>query len=258
MPNEPSEPRRDEHSGIVLSVNVDHVATLRQARRAGYPTPVEAAHVAEAAGAQGITVHLRQDRRHIQEHDVAELRRAIRGRLNLEIAASDEMVRIALRERPHQVSLVPERPEELTTEGGLDLVGQRHRIREVSSRLSAEGIAVSAFVDPQPHQLEIAAELGTLSGVEINTDVYTQAFAHSTAAAERELEQIQRCAQQAQRLRLRVFAGHGLTSANVGPIAAIPVVEELNIGHWIVSRAVIVGMRAAVEEMLQAVAKARA
>lgn len=245
-------------SELRLSVNVDHVATLREARKAGYPDPLDAARLAERAGAQGITVHLRSDRRHIQDHDVARLAEAVSGKLNLEMAATDEMVAIARAHRPHQVSLVPERPEELTTEGGLDLLAHGPRIRETAERLREVGIDVSLFLDPDPRQVEAAAALPRelVSGFEINTDAYTRAAPDgSTEAAEREMEKVRTVARLGHEAGLHVYAGHGLTTANVGPIAATPEIEELNIGHFLVCRSVFVGMAEAVGEMLRAMAR---
>lgn len=236
-----------------LSVNVDHVATVRQARRAAYPDPVEAALVAEAAGAAGITVHLRADRRHIQDDDVRRLREAIAGKLNLEIAAEDEMLDLAEQLRPDQATLVPESPDEVTTEGGLDLLRHADRVDDAVRRLAAGGVGVSLFVDPEPEQIEALVALpcrsvSALEGFEINTDAYTRAPDDQAL-----LEAIEDAAAAgAAAAGLAVYAGHGLTAANVGPIAEIPAVEELNIGHWLVSRAVVVGMRSAVEEMLDA------
>jgi pyridoxine 5-phosphate synthase len=243
---------------LALSVNVDHVATLRQARRTDYPDPVEAARLAEQAGASGITVHLRGDRRHIQDGDVARLRESVRGKLNLEMAATEEMCRLALALRPHQVSLVPESPRELTTEGGLDFRAHGPRLREAAERLREGGIAVSAFVDPDPAQIESLAGLppGVFEGFEINTDAYTRAAHAATAAAE--IARAAAAAALGPPAGLRVYAGHGLTARNVGPIAALPQIEELNIGHSIVSRAVLLGIGAAVAEMLAAMRAARA
>lgn len=237
----------------VLSVNVDHVATVRQARRVGYPDPVEAARLAEAAGARGITAHLRADRRHIQEHDVERLRAAVTTRLNLEIAATDEMVAIALAHRPDLVSLVPETPDEITTEGGLDLTRHRERVEDAARRLAEGGVAVSLFLDPDPRQVEIAADLprDAVGGFEINTDAYTWA-SPGGGGGEKELEAVRRAARLGAEAGLHVYAGHGLTTANVGPVAAIPEVEELNIGHALVARAVMVGMTEAVREYLRA------
>ena len=239
-----------------LSVNVDHVATIRQARRAAYPDPVEAALLAEEAGAAGITAHLRGDRRHVQDDDLVRLRAAVRGKLNVEMAATDEMVAIALRVLPHQVTLVPERPDEVTTEGGLDLASQEARVREASERLAAAGIAVSLFLDPDALQLERLAALGAgaVTGFEINTDAYTRAAAGGPR--ERLVAGMRAVAEQGHALGFRVYAGHGLTTANVGPVAALPHMEELNIGHFLVGRAILVGMAAAVREMLAAMAAA--
>jgi pyridoxine 5-phosphate synthase len=240
-----------------LSVNVDHVATVRQARRAAYPDPVEAAAAAEAAGAAGITVHLRADRRHIQDDDVARLRESVRGKLNLEIAAEDEMLAIAERLRPDQATLVPERPEEVTTEGGLDLLAHGERIDRAARRLADAGIAVSLFLDPDPRQVEALAGLaaraaGAVGGFEINTDAYTRAPDDPAL-----LDAIEDAAAHGAAEGLAVYAGHGLTAANVGPIAAVPAIEELNIGHWLVARAVLVGLDAAVREMLAAMASGK-
>ena len=230
-----------------LCVNVDHVATVRQARGAGYPDPLEAARLAEAAGAMGITVHLRQDRRHIQDGDVAALRRAVAGKLNLEIAASDEMLAFALEHRPDQVTLVPERPDEVTTEGGLDLLRQGEPAAAAAERLAAAGIEVSIFLDPDERQLE---RLSGLAGrgarsFEINTDRYSR-------GEPGQAEQIRQIAAAGAAAGFTVYAGHGLTTANVGPVAAVPEIEELNIGHALVARAVLVGMSEAVREMLAA------
>lgn len=241
---------------LQLSVNVDHVATLRQARRLDYPDPAEAAAVAEAAGACGITIHLRGDRRHIQDSDLARLRAAVRGKLNLEMAATDEMLTIACEAHPHQVTLVPERPDELTTEGGLDVVAHLGRLLAGAERLRAAGIEVSLFVDPDPKKIqELAPFAGLATGIELNTDAYTRA--RGGFAASRRAEAA-RSADMAAALGFRVYAGHGLTAENVGGIASIRRVEELNIGHALVSRAVILGLDGAVREMLQAMAAARA
>jgi pyridoxine 5-phosphate synthase len=236
-----------------LSVNVDHVATLRQARGASYPNPVEGARRAEDAGAHGITVHLRADRRHIQDSDVRALADCTRGKLNLEIASGDEMIDIALDIMPAQVTLVPERPEEVTTEGGLDLSRQGEQVERAAASLAAAGIEVSLFLDPDLEQLERLASLGseTIRGYEINTDAYTKAF----AAPDHELQKIVRAAQFGPTRGFAVYAGHGLTTDNVGPVAALPEVEELNIGHSIVSRAGFIGMGPAVTEMLAAMAR---
>jgi pyridoxine 5-phosphate synthase len=234
-----------------LSVNVDHVATLRQARKAAYPDPIEAAEIAERQGATGITIHLRSDRRHIQESDLARLRQSVKGKLNLEMATTEEMTTIALRYGPDQVSLVPERPEEVTTEGGLDLLSSGERVVAVAKQLKAKGIVVSVFVDPEPRQIEhlLSTASDYVAGFEINTDSYSSA---EGPAAEAELQKIAQVTAMGLDGGLRVFAGHGLNTANVGPVASIPGIEELNIGHSIVSRAVLVGMEQAVREMLDA------
>ncbi|MDA8018516.1 MAG: pyridoxine 5'-phosphate synthase [Thermoanaerobaculia bacterium] len=251
-----------------LSVNVDHIATLRQARGAPYPDPVEAAHVAETTGARGITVHLRGDRRHIQDSDVRRLRSTVRGKLNLEIAASDEMLGIALEVRPDQVTLVPERPDEVTTEGGLDVVRHPGPIRSAVRRLASADIAVSLFLDPDAEQLAALTTLDTeVIGFELNTDAYTRAVIrgdhggdhpeNDPGSIERELDKIREVAEQGAGQGLQVFAGHGLTTGNVGPVASLPQIEELNIGHWLVSRGAIVGLAQSVREMLDAMASAR-
>jgi pyridoxine 5-phosphate synthase len=240
---------------VHLSVNVDHVATLRQARKTRYPDPVEAARIAEAAGASGITVHLRVDRRHIQDADVERLRAGVRGKLNLEMSTAEEMMKVALQTRPQQVTLVPERPEEVTTEGGLNLILYGRRIADVADRLAASGIAVSLFVDPDPRQIQALGPLKEhgVTGFEINTDAYTRAtLATAPEAVEGQLRQIADAVEQGRALGLRAYAGHGLNPGNVGPVAAIAGMEELNIGHALIARAVIVGLEAAVQEMLAA------
>jgi pyridoxine 5-phosphate synthase len=240
-----------------LSVNVDHIATLRQARRTRYPDPVEAAWIAEEAGASGVTVHLRMDRRHIQDSDVERLREGVRGKLNLEMSISSEMLKAALRLRPHQVTLVPERPEEVTTEGGLNLIFYGRRVTELAEQLAAAGITVSVFIDPEPRQLQALSSLPGggarwVEGFEINTDAYTRA--QDPAQVQEELARVVEMAELGHQKGVRVYAGHGLRADNVGPIAAIPQIEELNIGHAIVGRGVMVGLEAAVKEMLAAMA----
>lgn len=243
---------------VRLSVNVDHVATLRQARRTLYPDPVEAARIAEAAGASGITAHLRGDRRHIQDDDVARLQEAVAGKLNLELSTEPEMIDIALDRRPDQVTLVPERPDEVTTEGGLDLRRRASRVGAVALKLARAGISVSVFVDPDPEQIDhlsaLRSDLGEdiLTGFEINTDAYTKA--RGSSEVEAELAKIRHTAQRGVAAGLALYAGHGLTWENVGPIAAIPYMEELNIGHALISRAVLIGLGEAVREMLAAMA----
>lgn len=239
---------------VALHVNVDHVATLRQARGTAYPDPVEAAFIAERAGADGITVHLREDHRHIQPRDVRVLRQTVRGTYNLEMASAEATVAIALEVLPHHVTLVPERREERTTEGGLDAVGQARTLGPVISRLRAAGIKVSLFVAPDTAQLEASKALGA-DQVELHTGDYANA---TGAALVDELSALARGAAFAHSLGMRVAAGHGLTVANVGPVAAIAEVVELNIGHAIVADAVIVGMGPAVRAMRKSIAKGRA
>ncbi len=240
--------------GAKLSVNVDHIATLRQARRTPYPDPVEAARIAEAAGAAGITVHLRMDRRHIQDADVERLRETVQGKLNLEMSSAEEMVRVALRVKPDQVTLVPERPEEVTTDGGLNLILYGRRIADVTQRLADAGVAVSLFIDPDLRQIQALVPLAGqgVTGFEINTDAYTQATARE--ALESELKQIAAAVEQGRAAGFHAYAGHGLRTDNVGLVAALPGMEELNIGHFIIARAAIVGIDAAVREMLAAMA----
>jgi pyridoxine 5-phosphate synthase len=235
---------------VRLGVNVDHVATLRQVRGVDYPDPVEAGLLAESAGADGITVHLREDRRHIQERDVVALRGRLGVKVNLEMAVAEPMVAFALRVRPQDACLVPEKREELTTEGGLDVVRQLARVREVVDRLVGGGIHPSLFVDPDPAQLAAAAAAGA-PAVELHTGDY--ANARGPEAVARELARLREATAEARRLGLEVHAGHGLTVGNVGPVAAIPGVVELNIGHSIVARAVLIGLTAAVREMRAAI-----
>lgn len=238
---------------IRLGVNVDHVATVRQARRAEVPDPVEAALLAEAAGADGITVHLREDRRHIQERDVHLLRQRGTTKLNLEMAVTPAMLAFAETLRPHDACFVPEKRQELTTEGGLDVLAHKTRIQQAVERLQVLGIHVSLFVDPEASQIESAKEVGA-HGVEIHTGAYCNA-----AASERpkELNAILAAARSARRLGLEVHGGHGLNYENVLPIAAIPEIVELNIGHSVVARAVIVGIAQAVREMKALLIQAR-
>lgn len=236
-----------------LGVNVDHVATLRQARRAVYPDPVTAASLAELGGAEQITVHLRLDRRHIQERDLRILRETVQTPLNLEIAAEEEMLSIASEFLPDAVTLVPEREGELTTEGGLDVVAHEETIRRATERLSAKGIVVSIFLNALPEQIEAAARVGA-KRIEIHTGPYASAKGE---AQEIELRKIQEASRLAHELGLEVAGGHGLNYVNVGPVAAIPEMRELNIGHAIVARAVLVGMERAVREMVELIARAR-
>lgn len=230
-----------------LYVNIDHVATVRQARRTDEPDPVRAAVLAELGGAEGITVHLREDRRHVQDRDVRLLMETVRTAVNLEIAAEPAMVGTAEGLRPLQVTLVPERREEVTTEGGLDLAAEaaRSRVGAAATRLADAGIRVSLFVDPDPRALEASADLG-VPAIELHTGEY--ANARGEARAE-ELTRLHEAARVGRELGLAVHAGHGLTYENILPVAALPEIEEVNIGHSIVSRAVMVGMERAVAEM---------
>jgi pyridoxine 5-phosphate synthase len=237
---------------IRLGVNVDHVATVRQARGGEVPDPVEAALLAEKGGADGITVHLREDRRHIQERDVELLRARIKTKLNLEMAVTPEMVRLAERFRPDDACFVPERREELTTEGGLDVPSQKFKIRDAVKRLQACGIRVSLFVDPDEKQIEASKETGA-HGVEIHTGSY----ANAAGARSKEIGAVASVVALARRLSLEVHAGHGLNYENVVPIARIAEIVELNIGHSIVGRAIMVGMEQAVREMKDVLKRAR-
>jgi len=227
-------------------VNIDHVATLRQARGTRYPDPIQAALEAEQAGADAITLHLREDRRHIQDQDVETLRRVIQTRMNLEMAVTDDMVAFACRLRPQECCLVPERRQELTTEGGLDVVSGVKKISDACRRLAEAGVRVSLFVDADPGQIAAASRTGA-PVIEIHTGRY--ADAGSDAARQEELVRIEQAVQQALDLKLHVNAGHGLNYHNVQAIAAIPGIMELNIGHAIVARALFTGMREAVREM---------
>jgi pyridoxine 5-phosphate synthase len=229
-----------------LGVNIDHVATIRQARRTVEPDPVWAAALAELGGADGITVHLREDRRHIQDRDVRLLRETVRVKLNLEMAVSDEITAFALDIRPDQCTLVPEKREEVTTEGGLDVVGQRDRVKRCVNRLQEAGIEVSLFIDPSTEQIETAREL-EVAAVELHTGRY--ADAPSETVRKTELHELIAAGNIALREGLLLHMGHGLTYRNVVPVARIAGVCELNIGHSIVSRAVLVGFERAVREM---------
>ena len=236
-----------------LGVNIDHVATLRQARGTPYPDTVEAAKLAIEAGAGGITVHLREDRRHIQDHDVERLLDMLTVPMNFEMAVTDEMQSIAERLKPPHVCLVPEKREELTTEGGLDVKGQLERVTAAVKRLTDAGCRVSLFIDAEPEQINAAIESGA-PVVELHTGAYAD---HEGKEREAELQRIAEGARLAHEGGLVVHAGHGLTVENVGPIAALPQVAELNIGHAIVARAVMVGLREAVSEMREAMTRAR-
>jgi pyridoxine 5-phosphate synthase len=239
---------------IRLGVNVDHVATLRQARKAAEPDPAAAVVLALLGGADTITVHLREDRRHIQDRDVELIRQLANCRLNLEMAAVQAIVEIACRVKPAEVTLVPERREELTTEGGLDVVVHQAVVANAMERLSAVGVAVALFIDPDPRQIETAKILGA-KAVELQTARYAEA--RTPSAIEEELATLQKAAAFALEHKLHVHLGHGLNYVNVREVARIPGVEELNIGHSIVSRAVLVGMERAIREMKDAIRNAR-
>ena len=238
----------------LLGLNIDHVATLRQARGTLYPEPLHAALLAEQAGADSITLHLREDRRHIQDHDVLRLREVLQTRMNLEMAVTDEMIDFACRIKPHDCCLVPERREELTTEGGLDVAGQLERVHAACDRLRTAGIRVSLFIDADPRQVD-AAVACEAPVIELHTGHYADAT--DDAAQKKILNDIIRVARDAADVGLQVNAGHGLHYHNVQAIAAIPQIEELNIGHAIIARAVFVGLPQAISEMKQLMRSAR-
>lgn len=242
-----------------LNVNIDHVATIREARKTIEPSIVTAAVICEQSGADGITVHLRQDRRHIQDRDIELLREVVTTYLNVEMAATDEMLAIALRTKPDAVSLVPESPNEVTTEGGLDVVSNFENVKRVTEKLKEAGIFVSIFLDPDLEQIEAAARAGAQQ-VELCTAEYAEMTLSSRAAhgegaqkAAAEISRIGSAADHAKKLGMIVAAGHGLTYRNVGALAAIPDISEFNIGHNIISRSVFVGLNQAVQEMIEAI-----
>lgn len=237
-----------------LCVNVDHVATVRQARKTIMPDPFEAALLAEKAGAVGVTIHLREDRRHIQDADVYRIKRGISTKLNLEMAASPEIIGIALAVKPFQVTLVPERRRELTTEGGLDVKRAKAKLAGVIEKFHSKKILVSLFIDPEEDQSRASADIGA-DAVEFNTGAYSEA--KTKRAVQSEIKRLVKASALTGKMGLVTHAGHGLTVANVAPVAAIPNVEELNIGHSIVSRSIMVGMESAVKEMIEAIRKAR-
>ncbi|MER0216724.1 MAG: pyridoxine 5'-phosphate synthase [Nitrosomonas sp.] len=239
---------------IELGVNIDHVATLRQARGTNYPDPIEAALIAESAGADAITLHLREDRRHIQDRDVEILRDRLTTRMNLESAVTDEMIGIALRIKPHDICLVPERREELTTEGGLDVVKHFEQVQRACQKLAQAGIRVSLFINADPLQIDAAARAGA-PVIEIHTGGF--ADAHTPQVQAEQFSAIQKAVALGIDLGLKVNAGHGLHYDNVQTIAAIPEISELNIGHAIVARAIFVGFKQAVQEMKQLMLEAR-
>ncbi len=241
-------------SDLRLGVNVDHVATIRQARLTDYPDPVEAALAAEKGGAQGITVHLREDRRHIQDADVRRLKDVLSTKLNLEMAADAAIVELAREIMPQDVCVVPEKREELTTEGGLAVAGNESSLAEILEPLRAGGVTISLFIDPEPAELDAAAAIG-VPVVELHTGAYAEV--KTEEERRRELERIRAAAVHARARGLQVNAGHGLTLDNVGEIAAMPEMVELNIGHSIVARAIMVGMEQATREMAEAMTDAR-
>lgn len=240
-------------AGIALGVNIDHIATLRQARRGRYPDPLFAALLAEQSGADSITLHLREDRRHIQDLDVVSMREALQTRMNLEMAVTDEMIRIAQQVLPQDCCLVPESREELTTEGGLDVLGLGARVAEACAALGGAGIRVSLFIDPDIAQVEAAQRAGA-PVIELHTGAYAQAEGSARA---REFERLRNAARLAASMRLTVNAGHGLNYHNVQPVAAIAQIVELNIGHAIVARAVFDGLPTAVRDMKKLMTAAR-
>jgi len=244
----------NEPQPILLGVNIDHVATLRQARGTRYPDPVQAAIEAEQSGADSITLHLREDRRHIQERDVRLLREILQTRMNLEMAVTEEMLGMAEKYRPEDCCLVPEKREELTTEGGLDVAGQKSRIRDACQRLAEAGVRVSLFIDAEPVQIEAAAECGA-PVIEIHTGHY--ADAQSPEAEQADLQRIIAAAELGEKVGLQVNAGHGLHYHNTAAIACIPQFRELNIGHAIIARAVFSGLAQAVGEMKRIMCEAR-
>lgn len=237
-----------------LCVNVDHVATVRQARKTVMPDPLEAALLAEKAGAVGITIHLREDRRHIQDADVYRIKRGVSTKLNLEMAASPEIIGIALAVRPFQVTLVPERRRELTTEGGLNVARAKTKLAGVIEKFRAKKILVSLFIDPEEDQSRASMDAGA-DAVEFNTGAYSEAKTKRATAVE--IKRLVKASLLTEKIGLVTHAGHGLNVANVAPVAAIPNVVELNIGHSIVSRSIMVGMEKAVTEMIEAIKKAR-
>jgi pyridoxine 5-phosphate synthase len=236
---------------VRLGVNIDHVATVRNARRTFEPDPVHAAVIADLAGADQITLHVREDRRHVNERDLKLIKELIHSRVNLEMAVTDEMVALAKEVKPHQVTLVPERREEITTEGGLDVVGNREKVERAVRELKEAGIVVNVFIDPDEEQIRAAAEVGA-DAVELHTGAYAEAFARNDEeGVKRELGRLRRAAKVAKEVGLKVYAGHGLTYKNVKPVAQIPEIEELNIGHSIVANAILLGMKEAVEKMIK-------
>ena len=244
-------------SKLRLGVNIDHVATVRNARGGAYPDPVRAAKMAEVAGADGITAHLREDRRHITDEDIAKLSRELKIPLNLEMAATDEMVAIALKAKPHAACIVPEKREERTTEGGIDAVGQHNRLVPLVRSLGNAKIRVSMFIEPDRAQLDASKALGA-PVVELHTGAYAEAgFAGDKKEEARLLEKVREAAVYGASIGLEVHAGHGLTYDNVKPIAAIPEIRELNIGHFLIGEAIFVGLEASIKRMRRLMDEAR-
>ncbi|MEN8222835.1 MAG: pyridoxine 5'-phosphate synthase [Acidobacteriota bacterium] len=229
-----------------LGVNIDHIATLRQARMTDEPDPVYAAVIAELAGADGITIHMRQDRRHIQEKDLELLRKIVKTKLNLEMAVSMDMVKIALKYKPDTCTLVPESPEEITTSGGLDMLMFGDKVEEVAGNLKAAGLEVSVFIDPDIDQIKVCHRMG-IKMIELNTGEYAKNW--KTSFSMIEIEKIKKSVQYAKKLNFKIYGGHGLTYRNIGPIAEIKEIEELNIGHSIISNAAFIGLENAVKKM---------
>ncbi|MEM6799398.1 MAG: pyridoxine 5'-phosphate synthase [Planctomycetota bacterium] len=238
-----------------LGVNIDHVATVRQARMANEPDPVWAATLAELGGADGITLHLREDRRHIQVRDLRVMLETVAAPVNLELACADDVVAIALEQKPHQVTIVPERREEVTTEGGLDVIAGEQRIGAVCQQFKAAGVRVSLFIDPDPEQIACSVGLG-VDAVELHTGAYAHAAAEH--APEAELKKLRSASEQVVDAGLLLHAGHGLTYRNVKPVAAIPSMGELNIGHSIIARSIMVGLEQAVRDMKRLIHEATA
>ncbi|WP_299441172.1 pyridoxine 5'-phosphate synthase [uncultured Rhodospira sp.] len=236
-----------------LGVNIDHVATIRNARGGLVPDPLRAARIAAEAGADGITAHLREDRRHISDHDIVRLSREIDLPLNLEMAATDEMLAIALQHRPHAACIVPERREERTTEGGLDAAGQRAHLAPFVAALGEAGVRVSLFIEPDPRQIEAAVALGA-PVVELHTGTYCEVQGEARA---RELDRLREAARLGTEAGLEIHAGHGLAYDTVGPVAAIPMIRELNIGHFLVGEAIFVGLDASIRRMRALMDEAR-
>ncbi|WP_457677974.1 pyridoxine 5'-phosphate synthase [Thermovibrio sp.] len=236
---------------VRLGVNIDHVATVRNARKTFEPDPVHAAVIADLAGADQITLHVREDRRHVNERDLKLIKELIHSRVNLEMAITDEMIKIAKEVKPHQATLVPEKRQEITTEGGLDVLGSFERVKEAVKELKEAGITVNIFIDPDKRQIEKAKETGA-DAVELHTGRYAEAFAKGDEKeVEEELKRIREAARFAKELGLKVYAGHGLTYKNVRPVAQIEEIEELNIGHSIVANAILLGLKEAVEKMIK-------